>query len=44
MLMARVGGAIGGSAMREDFANAQKKLIDQRIEVLTGYAKQAAGN
>jgi uncharacterized protein YecT (DUF1311 family) len=44
MLMARVGGAIGGSAMRVDFANAQKKLIDQRIEVLTGYAKQAAGN
>lgn len=44
MLMARVGGAVGGSAMREDFANAQKKLIDQRIEVLTGYAKQAAGN
>lgn len=44
MLMARAGGAIGGSAMRVDFANAQKKLIDQRIEVLTGYIKQAAGN
>ena len=44
MLMARVGGAIGGSAMRVDFANAQKKLIDQRIEVLTEYAKQSAGN
>jgi uncharacterized protein YecT (DUF1311 family) len=42
MLMARVGGAIGGSSMRVDFANAQKKLIDQRIELLTGYAKQAA--
>jgi uncharacterized protein YecT (DUF1311 family) len=44
ILMARAGGAIGGSAMRVDFANAQKKLIDQRIEVLTGYIKQAAGN
>jgi uncharacterized protein YecT (DUF1311 family) len=42
MLMARVGGAIGGSSMRVDFANAQKKLIDQRIELLTGYAKHAA--
>ena len=44
MLMARAGGSIGGSALRVDFANAQKKLIDQRIEVLTEYAKQAAGN
>jgi uncharacterized protein YecT (DUF1311 family) len=42
MLMARVGGAVGGSAMRVDFANAQKKLIDQRIEVLTAYARQPA--
>jgi uncharacterized protein YecT (DUF1311 family) len=41
MLMARVGGAIGGSSMRVDFANAQKKLIDQRIQVLSEYAKQA---
>jgi len=37
MLMARVGGAIGGSGMREDFANAQKKLIDQGIELLGEY-------
>lgn len=44
MLMARAGGAIGGSAMRVDFAHAQKKLIDQRIEVLNGYLKQSAGN
>jgi uncharacterized protein YecT (DUF1311 family) len=44
MLMARVGGAIGGSSMRVDFANAQKKLIDQRIEVLNEYLKQAASN
>lgn len=44
MLMARAGGAVGGSAMRVDVANAQKKLIDQRIEVLSEYAKQFAGN
>ena len=44
MLMARAGGAIGGSALRVDFANAQKKLIDQRIEILSGYIKQAASN
>ena len=44
MLMARVGGAVGGSAMRVDFANAQKKLIDQRIELLREYAKQASHN
>ena len=44
MLMARAGGAIGGSAMRVDFANAQKKLIDQRIDALNGYLKQSAGN
>jgi len=44
MLMARVGGAVGGSSMRVDFANAQKKLIDQRIELMNGYLKQAAGN
>jgi uncharacterized protein YecT (DUF1311 family) len=42
MLIARGGGAVGGSAMRVDFANAQKKLIDQRIEVLNEYLKQAA--
>ncbi len=39
MLMARVGGAVGGSAMRVDFANAQLKLINQRMEVLTEYSK-----
>jgi uncharacterized protein YecT (DUF1311 family) len=44
MLMARVGGAVGGSGMRVDFANAQKKLIDQRTEVLSEYLKQAAAN
>jgi uncharacterized protein YecT (DUF1311 family) len=44
MLMARVGGAVGGSGMRVDFANAQLKLINQRMEVLSEYAKQSAGN
>jgi uncharacterized protein YecT (DUF1311 family) len=44
VLMARAGGTVGGSALRVDFANAQKKLIDQRIQVLGEYAKQAAGN
>jgi uncharacterized protein YecT (DUF1311 family) len=44
MLMARVGGAVGGSALRVDFANAELKLINQRIEVLNGFAKQSAGN
>ena len=37
MLMARVGGAVGGSGMRVDFANAQLKLINQRMEVLSKY-------
>ena len=37
MLMARAGGSIGGSAMRVDFANAQLKLINQRLEVLSKY-------
>jgi uncharacterized protein YecT (DUF1311 family) len=37
MLMARVGGAVGGSALRVDFANAQVKLINQRMEVLGKY-------
>jgi uncharacterized protein YecT (DUF1311 family) len=44
MLMARVGGAVGGSGMRVDFANAQLKLINQRIETLSEYLKQSAGN
>jgi uncharacterized protein YecT (DUF1311 family) len=44
MLIARIGGAVGGSGMRVDFANAQLKLINQRIEVLSEYLKQSAGN
>ena len=44
LLMARAGGAVGGSALRVDFSNAQVKLITQRMEVLNEYAKQSAGN
>ena len=44
MLIARVGGAVGGSGMRVDFANAQVKSINQRIEVLSKYLKQSSGN
>jgi uncharacterized protein YecT (DUF1311 family) len=44
MLIARVGGAVGGSGMRVDFANAQLKLINQRIETLSEYLKQSGGN
>ena len=44
MLIARVGGAVGGSSMRVDFANAQLKLVNQRIELLIEYFKQSAGN
>ena len=41
VLMARALGVIGGSALRVEFLNAQLKLIEQRIELLNGYAKQA---
>lgn len=44
MLIARVGGAIGGSGMRLDFANAQLKLINERIEALSEYLKQSTNN
>jgi len=44
VLIARVGGAEGGSGLRVDFANAQLKLINQRIEVLNEYLKQTAEN
>jgi len=39
--IARLGGAIGGSAMRVDYANAQVKLIKERTEVLRGYLKDS---
>jgi uncharacterized protein YecT (DUF1311 family) len=44
LLTARAGGSVGGSALRVDFLNAQLKLINQRIEVLGEYEKQAASN
>ena len=40
-LIARLGGAVGGSGLRVDFANAQTKLINQRIEVLKKYLSEA---
>ena len=43
-IMARVGGAVGGSALRVDYANAQEKLIKERLEVLRGFLKQAESN
>jgi uncharacterized protein YecT (DUF1311 family) len=42
--VARLGGAVGGSAMRVDYANAQAKLIKERTEVLRGYLKDAGKN
>ena len=44
MLMARVGGAVGGSSMRVDYANAQVKLISQRMEVLEKYIGETEKN
>ena len=43
-IIARVGGAVGGSALRVDYANAQAKLIKERAEVLRGYLKEAESN
>ncbi|MEY2529775.1 MAG: hypothetical protein QOJ05_1865 [Verrucomicrobiota bacterium] len=43
-IIARVGGAVGGSAMRVDYANAQAKLIKERTVVLRGYLKAAETN
>ena len=36
-LITRLGGSIGGSAFRVDFANAQTKLIKERTELLKKY-------
>jgi uncharacterized protein YecT (DUF1311 family) len=41
MYIARHGGSIGGSALRVDYANAELKLINERISVLKAYASQA---
>lgn len=40
MFIARHGGAVGGSGLRVDFAEAQLKLINERIAVLKAYASQ----
>jgi uncharacterized protein YecT (DUF1311 family) len=42
--IARVFGAIGGSALRVDYAKAQEKLIKERAEVLKGYLKEVQSN
>jgi uncharacterized protein YecT (DUF1311 family) len=41
MFIARHGGAVGGSALRMDFLDAQLKLINERIAVLKAYLSQA---
>lgn len=41
MFIARHGGAVGGSALRVDYAEAQLKLINDRTAVLKGYLSQA---
>ncbi len=40
MFIARHGGAVGGSALRMDYADAQLKLINDRIAVLKAYLSQ----
>jgi len=42
--IARVGGDVGGSALRVDYLIEQEKLIKQRTNVLKGYIKQAQSN
>jgi uncharacterized protein YecT (DUF1311 family) len=44
LLIARLGGAVGGSALRMDFLAAQAKLIQQRTEVLREYAQHSKDN
>ncbi|MDQ2945857.1 MAG: lysozyme inhibitor LprI family protein, partial [Acidobacteriota bacterium] len=41
MYIARHGGAVGGSALRIDYAVAELKLIEERINVLKDYTSQA---
>jgi uncharacterized protein YecT (DUF1311 family) len=42
MYIARHGGAVGGSALRVDYATAQLKLVNERITALKTYASQAS--
>jgi hypothetical protein len=37
LYIARHGGSVGGSALRVDYAVAQLKLINERVEVLKAY-------
>lgn len=41
MYIARHGGSVGGSALRVDYAEAQLKLINERIAALRRYQSQA---
>lgn len=41
MFIARHGGAVGGSALRVDVAEAQLKLINDRLAILKAYLSQA---
>lgn len=40
MFIARHGGAVGGSALRMDYADAELKLINDRIAVLKSYLSE----
>jgi uncharacterized protein YecT (DUF1311 family) len=44
MYIARLGGAVGGSALRIDYAVAELKLINERIAVLKAYKSQPPPN
>jgi uncharacterized protein YecT (DUF1311 family) len=44
LLIARVGGAIGGSALRADFLTAQASLIRERTAVLKAYLDRSGNN
>lgn len=44
MFIARHGGAVGGSALRIDYAEAQLKLVNDRIATLKAYTSQEPQN
>lgn len=44
LLIARVGGAVGGSGLRVDFLTAQAKLISGRAAVLKTYLERSDNN
>ena len=44
LLIARLAGAVGGSALRMDYLDAQAKLIRQRTEVLSEYLRHPVDN